>query len=80
MKIHYSSLKSNLFKTLFCKETNLRQKQSIEVNQKDLITLLHLIEDESKDKPQLIIKSLSLKKTDKNTYSCKMDLLKREFN
>lgn len=63
-----------------CKETALKQKKPIEIDQKDLVTLLDLIENSDEKKPQLIIRNLSLVKREEKTFTLKMDLLKREFN
>lgn len=63
-----------------CKETSLRQKDPIEVDKKDLATILQLIEEEKEKKPQLIIHNFSLEKTNNETVFLTLDLLKRTFN
>lgn len=66
------------------KEVEMHQKKGIELDEKDLIDLLTLIEENNNhDKPQLLITSFSLEKKKKENnnevFILNLDLLKREF-
>ncbi|EKE08052.1 MAG: hypothetical protein ACD_17C00374G0005 [uncultured bacterium] len=70
------------------KETEERQRFAVEMDEYDLKQLLSIIEDIDPDpmekRPQILVKECKLNKTntslEKEVFTVKMDLLKREFN
>ncbi|NGX56716.1 MAG: hypothetical protein K1060chlam5_00960 [Candidatus Anoxychlamydiales bacterium] len=76
-KINFKEEKFN--STEFIKETFQKLISKVEVDESDLIKILSIIENESENKPQLIITDFKIDKANSSSFLLDLNILKREF-